>query len=63
MSTIHNCCVALGSSDALRNGSAKYSTVMSIDIMRTGTTRTARPTHSFKVARSGLMESTLDLYK
>ena len=55
MSTIHSSWAPLGCRSALRCGTARFSTVRSIEHRRHGNARTARPTHS----RRGLRRSAL----
>ncbi len=50
MSTIHSSSELLGLRSALRCGTARFSTVRSIEYSRHGSAMTARPIHSRRVA-------------
>ena len=50
MSTIQSSSVLLGRRSALMRGSARFSTVRSIDTRNVGSPSTARPSHSRRVA-------------
>ena len=53
MSTIHSSCALLGCRSALRCGTARCSTVRSIDASRVGSASTASPAHSRRPALGG----------
>src|SRR6266480_3081546 len=55
MSTIHRSCVLVGRRSALSSGTARFSTVRSIEYRRHGSASTARPIHSRRPARVVLM--------
>src|SRR4051812_31270019 len=55
MSTIHRSCVLVGRRSALSSGTARFSTVRSMEYRRHGSASTARPIHCRRPARVALM--------